>query len=189
VFKGQDLIYQAAEPFGEFELLYDSFTANNGNPITLPTNQIDITGLNISKNDELRLVYTFVTTGTSSTFTRLFPNDLTTRTNYHRQLLFSNDTTVSAGSGRDNDNFLTTDIASGRPITGFTDIKVSDNDRFVFNSITTRRGVDDDRFNINLFTVGTQTVTSITKLSITISSNGLTTGSRIRLYKVNTGDA
>jgi hypothetical protein len=53
-----------------------------------------------------------------------------------------------------------------------------------------RRIAKTDVFQENYNIVGTETVTSITSLSIVANqTNGIAAGSRIRLYKVNTGEA
>jgi hypothetical protein len=177
-------------PIPEFELLYDSLTADNGDPITLPVTQLDITGLSIGKNDELRLVYTLVGDSTTGNVCALFPNDLTTTTNYHRQGLQANGTNIVAA--RVNNNTFAISRSNERAV-GVTDVKISNNDRFVFESglLEGVGGESNIIRNLNLNCVGTAfTLTSITKLSIVGSrTNGITAGSRIRLYKVNTGDA
>jgi hypothetical protein len=168
----------------EFELLYDSDVS-----ATLPLTQIDITGLNITKDDELRLVYTITPAASISGVLQVFPNDLTTGTNYHNQFLRGNGSTISAA--RANLNAIAS-AEHDNIAQGFADIKVSNNDRFVVQSQQLRAFGSTanfiQQFNYNL--VGTQTVTSITKLTVSHSStNGIGTGSRIRLYKVNTGEA
>ena len=166
-----------------FELLYDSTGT-----VTLPQTQIDITGLSIGKNDELRLVYTFVGVSNEAVYS-LYPNDLTTATNYHTQFLFGDGSSISAL--RQNANRLS-QARDFDENAGFADIKISNNDRFVSQSQNTDKigSAATALRNINLNIVGTQTVSSITKLSIVASAtNGIATGSRIRLYKVNTGDA
>jgi hypothetical protein len=173
-----------------FELLYDSLTADDGDPITLPATQLDITGLSIGKNDELRMVYTFVGDDASNTADyALFPNDLTTAGNYTRQGLEGSGTTISAGRAS-NADFANARSSSGLRRAGFADIKVSENSRFVVQSQFTRIVGSTDILNSNVNIVGSETVTSITKLSIVSSrTDGIASGSRIRLYKVNTGEA
>jgi hypothetical protein len=167
----------------EFELLFDS-----DDEVTLPQTQIDITNLNIGKNDELRLVHTFVGDSTSSTGSLFFRvNDITS--NYHKQSLVGNGSTISAGRSTGNDF---ADARSNRVNSGFTDIKVSENSRFVAQNYNVFRiGADAANIlQINSNFVNTGTVTSITKLTILCNrTNGIAAGSRIRLYKVNTGDA
>jgi hypothetical protein len=166
----------------QFELLYDSTGT-----VTLPQTQIDITGLSIGKNDELRLVYTLVGDTTTTAFYDLRANDITS--NYHSQFLFGVGSSLSASRQTDSRFSF---ARSNRPSAGFADIKVSNNDRFVAQSqFVSRIGSDSTAIeNANYNIVNTGTVTSITKLSIVSNrTNGIATGSRIRLYKVNTGEA
>jgi hypothetical protein len=167
----------------QFELLYDSTGT-----VTLPQTQIDITGLSIGKNDELRLVYTFVGDNSSiNTDISLNANDITSNYNHQRlegigSSIFATRTTVP----------LLAFASSVQKTAGFADIKVSNNDRFVAQSqFAHRMGADSSNItNRNTNIVNTGTVTSITKLSIVGNrTNGIAAGSRIRLYKVNTGDA
>jgi hypothetical protein len=186
VFKGEDLIYQAVEPIPKYELLFDSNAE-----VTLPQTQINITGLSIGKNDELRLVYTFVGDSTSvNSNIACFPNDLTNAANYHSQFLFGSGSTISAV--RVNGGFSLAEAKSNVKIAGIADIKVSQNDRYVLQTQYTRfiGSESSDLGNFNINTVGTQTVASITKLTVRSDrTNGIASGSRIRLYKVNTGEA
>jgi hypothetical protein len=165
-----------------FELLFDS-----DDEVTLPLTEIDITGLSIGKNDELRMVYTFVGESTTTSNYDIRVNDITS--NYHMQLLQPDGTTISS------DRLTNSQFAfarSNRKIAGFADIKVSNNDRFVVQSqlawLIGSESSSIAQSNRNI--VNTDTVTSITELSIVSSrTNGIAAGSRIRLYKVNTGDA
>jgi hypothetical protein len=175
----------------EFVLLYDSLTADDGDPISLPTTQIDITGLSIGKNDELRLVYTLNNNSTTFRVYSLFVNDNTTISNYSYQELSGSGSTIKAF--RQNTPYFTfvSNIAN-KVSTGFVDIKVSNNDRYVGQSQFVRsigsQSANIEQTNINL--VSSFSVTSITKLSVVAEvANGIAAGSRIRLYKVNTGDA
>jgi hypothetical protein len=169
----------------EFELLYDSTGT-----VTLPQTQIDITGLSIGKNDELRLVYTFVGDTTTTANYALFVNDNNTATNYDKEFLDGNGSTLEAGA-RNNADFAF--AQSTRKAAGFLDIKVSENSKYVAQTYIAAR-IGADAANITQAAqniVGTGfTLTSITKLSIVSSrTNGIASGSRIRLYKVNTGEA
>jgi hypothetical protein len=172
-----------ATPVIEYELLYDSDVS-----ATLPLTQIDITGLSIGKNDELRLVYIFVgDTTTAPAIYQLRANDITS--NYTNQLLFGDSTSI--GAVRSSDATFA-QARSNRKISGFADIKVSNNDRFVTQSqfVEVIGSQASSISNINYNIVNTGTVTSITKLTvISDRTDGIATGSRIRLYKVNTGDA
>jgi hypothetical protein len=173
-----------ATPIFDFELLYDSDVS-----ATLPLTQIDITGLSIGKNDELRMVYTFVgDTTTAGAIYEIRTNDITS--NYHYQFLGGDGTSISA-ERFSNSRFAT--ARSDLKTAGLADIKVSENSRFVFQSQTINRGIGAGSTSIsnqNYNIVNTGTVTSITKLTIFCDrTNGIAAGSRIRLYKANTGDA
>jgi len=166
----------------EFELLFDSTGT-----VTFPQTSFDITGLSIGKNDELRMVYTFVQGSGSTSLYGVYPNDLTTTTQYYSQNLQGGGTTINAE--RANANRFTQGPAK---VSGEAMIKVSNNDRFVVqsNTVYSIGSGSSSIFNTNWNIVGIQTVTSITKLSIIATqTNGVGAGSRIRLYKVNTGDA
>lgn len=150
-----------------------------------PTTQIDIP-VNITKDDEVRLVYTFVGDDPTAFNTiGLYPNDLTTNSNYWRQSLEGNGTFI--GGLRSNINLLSF-ARSGNIVSGFADIKISNNNRFVMQSqqVYTVGSQASAVQNLNYNTVGTQTVSSITKLSIiTDRTNGIQPGSKIQLFKVN----
>jgi hypothetical protein len=167
----------------QFELLFDS-----DDEVTLPQTQIDITGLSIGKNDELRMVYTLVGDVTTLAANyELKVNDITS--NYHSQQLIGIGSTVFVDR-LSNANFAT--ARSNRKSAGFVDIKVSENSRFVAQSgFVVRIGADSSSIdNRNQNIINTGTVTSITKLSIVCNrTDGIASGSRIRLYKVNTGEA
>jgi hypothetical protein len=168
-----------------FELLFDSTGT-----VTLPQTQIDITGLSIGKNDELRLVYTLKgdaldTVGYSLNEIRV--NDITS--NYHTQILRGNGSFIFASRATDS---IFAFASSNYLSQGFIDIKVSNNDRFVAQSqfLLNIGSESNDLRNRNYNIVNTGTVTSITKLTVLSSrTNGIAASSRIRLYKVNTGEA
>jgi hypothetical protein len=167
----------------QFELLFDTTGT-----VTFPQTSFDITGLSVGKNDELRLVYALI--GDDSSTAGVYSiraNDITS--NYHSQRLSGSGTTIAAAKTTD-DRFAT--ARSNRKTTGFADIKVSENSRFVAQS-QNAFGVGADSANIeniNHNIINTGTVTSITKLTILCNrTNGIASGSRIRLYKVNGEDA
>jgi len=122
VYLANTLIY-GDPPFGLYELIADV-------DVTTATTQIDFDNLNITKDDELRLVYTYKGDSTTTGFLRLFANNNTTLTNYHSQELASF-TIVGAGRGN-HSNFVF--ARSNKVANGFVDIKVSNNDRFVASS-------------------------------------------------------
>jgi hypothetical protein len=175
----------------EFELLYDSLTAANGSN-AVPATQLDITGLSIGKNDELFLSFTNKIPSQTFTFFSIFPNDNTTQTNYHTQDLGATGTSFDVNRG--NANRYAYARLNGNN-TGFASIKISENNRFVVQSHATYNGTGSSaseglqQFHYNIVGSGF-TLTSITKLTLLSSlTNGFNTGARVRLYKVNTGEA
>jgi hypothetical protein len=170
-------------PVIEYELLYDSTVAG----VTYPVQQIDITGLNITKDDELRFVYTIFSNHTSDIRFELYVNDNFTITNYWTQTLTGSGT--SFYPGRPNLPVFAVGMNT-IPGVGFCDLKISNNNRAVWQTqYIYRNGSNIANNNANGIT--TFDVTSITKLSVKAQDTGWTfvSGSRIRLYKVNTGEA
>ena len=158
-----------------YELLYSETVA------TAKT-QIDITGLSIGKDDGLRLVYTFVKTSGSANI-YLYANDDNTLTNYWFQNLEGAGSTTYAE--RANQARMAISIVDKS--SGFADIKVSNNDRFVVKSqYLGRPGASSSSMFIHNYNmIGTGTVSSITKLSFVASAtDGIGVGSKIALYKV-----
>jgi hypothetical protein len=151
--------------------------------VTANTTQIDFDNLNISKDDEHRLVYTFV--GDSSSATSIYSltyNNI--NTDYARQWLFG----LGSSIGTQKTNISSFAFArSNQKTAGFVDVKISNNDRFVaqsqnvFNIGSGASAIEN--FNLNI--INTNTVTSITKLSVVSNrTNGIAVGSRLTLYKV-----
>ena len=159
----------------EYELIADV-------NVTTATTQIDFDNLNITKDDELRLVFTFVGDSTTTANYLLRANDITS--NYHIQELNGIDTSILAVRASNNRFAF---ARSNRNSSGFADIKVSNNNRFVAQSqFVYRLGSDSNNIqNRNKNLVNTSTVTSITKLSVVSDrTNGIAVGSRLQLYKV-----
>ena len=158
----------------EYELIADvNVTAN--------TTQIDFDNLNITKDDELRLVYTFVGGVTNSSYS-LIVNDISG--GYTRQRLIGVGSSISAS--RQTDSFISF-ARDDRKASGFADIKISNNNKFLFQSqYTSRIGTDSsDLVQYNYNVVNTQTITSINKLSVVSDiTNRIAVGSRLQLYKV-----
>lgn len=177
---GGTLVF-GSQPFGAYELIADINVAT-------ATTQIDFDNLNITKDDELRLVYTLVgdTTSAFAAYS-LRSNDITS--NYTNQQLAAGGS--SFFPSRVNDAVFSF-ARSNRRVSGFVDVKVSNNDRFVFQSqfilFLGSESSSIEQYNRN--GVNTSTVTSITKLSVVSDrTNGIAVGSRLQLYKVNTGVA
>jgi hypothetical protein len=177
IFKGSDLIFQLGGDV--YELIADV-------NVTTATQQIDFTGLNITKDDELRLVWTFENSPSTSYNFFLYVNNNNTSTNYWRQVLYGDGSTIGAFPVQNS-------VFSGTGIngfsSGFTDIKVSNNDRMVGQSYLIYNGGSSiGNYNINF--VSLFTVSSITQLSVrALEGVGILAGSRLQLYKVNKGSA
>ena len=145
--------------------------------LTAATTTINITGLNIGKDDGLRLVYTHVG---STSVVRIYANNNTTNSNYFNQGIFGDGASLSAARGNDPTVF-------NGSSTGFADIKISNNDRFVcqtqYNDGTGSSASAARNLNRNI--TSTFSVTSLTQLTLTASSgSGLGVGTKIALYKV-----
>ena len=154
--------------------------------VATATTQIDFDNLNITKADELRLVYTFISTGSQINY-EVFPNDQSNNSNYWFQRLQG--VASSLGAVRVNENRFTDAVTNN---VGFADIKISNNDRFVVQSqYTFRTGSNASEIqNRNDNMVSTISISSISKLSVKAKTSlGIRVGSRLQLYKVNTGVA
>ena len=172
-FRGVNLIFTSFQ-LPQYELIADI-------NVTTATTQIDFDNLNITKADELRLVYTLVGDTTIGVSYLLRANDITS--NYNIQELSGLGSSFSAVRSSTNRFAI---ARSNRRTSGFADIKVSNNNRFVAQSQYINRlgSESDDIQNRNVNLVNTSTVSSITKLSIVSDrTNGIAVGSRLQLYK------
>lgn len=179
VYQGANLKYELSL-FGLYEEIADVI-------VTSDTTQIDFDNLNITKDDELRLVWTVLETSSTLSRYRIYVNDISG--NYFEQRIQGNGSLLNASRASDNIfSFGINDVTSS----GYADIKISNNNRFVaqVNDVviigSNSSNIELSSFNI----VNTSTITNINKISIESSiSNGIDAGSRLTLYKVNTGSA
>jgi hypothetical protein len=148
------------------------------------------TGLNITKDDFIKIVMTHVNASTSTAGIRLFPNTTAgvsgfdTNTNYHTQFLSGNGSTVSAVR----ENFNEISAASTTPPSYSTVLfKLSENGKT--NSFTnTFRFIDSGIINRFAYTTSSNLTFNDPITSLTFSSsvsNGLATGSRIQIYRLD----
>ena len=154
------------------------------------TTQIDFNNLNITKDDELRLVYTIKPSSSSIGDIKLFVNNNTISSNYYSQRLYASDSTISAS--KSNESQLLQNTNNSRPASGFADIKISSNNRFVFQSQLNMfiGGFSNSLQQYNFNSVSTFSLSSITSLQVYAEvSNHIGVGSRLQLYKVNKGVA
>jgi len=181
IFKGSDLIFQLGGDVYELIANVD---------VTTATTQIDFDNLNITKDDELTLICTFVGDSTTINFPNLFVNDINTKSNYTRQYLVGSESSFFIG--RTNEPSITYFASNIKSLTNVK-IKISNNDRFVYqeNYIENMGSGSNNIVNGNNNVVLTSTtITTINKLSIVGSrTNGIAVGSRLQLYKVNKGSA
>ena len=179
VYAGGALVYGQA-PVYTYELIADVEVTSN-------TTQIDFDNLNITKDDELRLVWTLLETSTTLSRYSMFVNDISN--NYYSQRL------QGVGSSLNAARFLNSIFSFGRndvTSNGYADIKISNNDRFVSQVHDTviigsfSSNIENSNYNI----INTSTITNINKLTIESNEiNGIDAGSRLQLYKVNKGVA
>lgn len=161
---------------GELTLLEDIIVS--GSAVT----QVDISGLNIGKGEEIVLVCDFVnTSGTSGSYF-LFVNTNYTNTNYWKQYLFADSTSVV--SARAN-NAQFAYCENGQKSYASSKIKLTNSGYLIYQSSSIR---EYSSVNPRIFEFyGTSTFTTTNITSIRISSevaNGIGIGSRFQLYKV-----
>jgi hypothetical protein len=142
------------------------------------------TGLNITKDDFIKIVFTHVNSTSNNNDVSLFANTATTATNYHRQFLFGAGSSVVA----DRSNvaaFLFTRPSQTSVAVSF--LKISENDRLnYFTNYNSEIGSSLE----NVFNYGTSSGATFTSgiTSLTFTSNrtdGIGTGSRIQIYRLD----
>ena len=180
VYQGSDIKYELLTG-STYELIADV-------EVTANTTQIDFNNLNITKDDELRLVVSVFNQDSGTGNYDLYVNNNTTSNNYWSQALRGNSSSVDAFRVNDAELFYVSSMLKGLAI---IDIKISNNDKFVAQSNQTRNIPDSSLGIDSRNMVSTFNITSITSLSFAClnRTNGIGVGSRLQLYKVNTGSA
>lgn len=165
--------FQSISP--AYELIGDVTVGTN-------TTQVDFTGLNIGKDDELLLVSKSVNTTSNPVGADLFINNNTTGTNYYRQVLEGNGTSVTAFRSNSASIFPWDNNTSGL---SFVKIRLTNSGYVVAQSEMLRFvGSSGARMFVPHLTT-TFTITSLTQLTIkTTEANHLGSGSRFQLYKL-----
>ena len=159
----------------EYQLLADI-------TVSSATTQVDITGLNIGKDEEIVLVVDFVNASGSTSNLYGYVNDNVTDTNYYTQVLQATGTTVA--SVRNPQPAIMNNSASSRSL-AIIKIKLTNNGYFVFQTSNNRDYGGSAIQVYEYYGTSTFTLTSITKLSIIASiANSIGIGSRFQLYKV-----
>lgn len=145
------------------------------------TTQVDFSGLNFGKDDDLLLVGDWVNGVASTSYLSLFLNGNTTETNYYYEILQANGTSVV--SGRANGNVVTEASASLKTFFE-SNLKLTNNGYFISQNESSRNygsGVILE----SIYDTSTFTSTNITKLSIVSNvSNAIGIGSRFQLYRL-----
>ena len=146
------------------------------------TTTIDITGLDIGKDDELMLVCDINNTSVDGVLCYVYANANYTNTNYYSQRITANNTTTSAN--RDNHSAFM-EVTNGSKVFSVSRIKLTNNGFFVSQSNMNRDyGVSGLQL-IDRYLTSTFTLSSITSLRIaTSSTNAIGVGSRFQLYKI-----
>jgi hypothetical protein len=148
------------------------------------------TGLNITKDDFIKIVFTHVNGSSSGSDIRLFPNTaagvngFNTVTNYHNQLLEGNGTSPNASRTNAN-NFSFIPGSSQNYVLSF--LKLSENGKANFFSNEYRTINSSLRLRFKYITSSNLTYNDpITSLTFSSDvSNGLGTGSRIQIYRLD----
>ena len=150
------------------------------------TNQVDFSGLNFGKDDDLMLVSDFQNGSTVSTPSYfLFANANYTQTNYYNQYIYANGTSVT--SARQNSAYY---AYVGLPTTTkpslvISKIKLTNNGYIVSQDSSIQYYASSSVALIDLVRTSTFTATSITSFRISTDiTNGIGIGSRFQLYRL-----
>ena len=150
---------------------------------TVPSNttQVDFTGLNITKDDFIRVVTTINNTSSGAGTIGIFPNNDTNDNNYYRQLIRAFGGEFNASRVNQFRFGLIGPNKIGN-INGY--LKISKNNKLnVFGNYNDNNGSSvENNFS---YTTSTSSFTSITSLSLKSNqTNGLGANSRIQIYKL-----
>lgn len=145
------------------------------------TTQVDITGLNIGKGDEIVLVSDITNAFGVDSSVVMYVNSNYTNTNYYCQELNASATSVT--SGRYNVPYFGS-VFTSKSTTYITNIKLTNSGYFVFQSnVGVSYGTSSIYIATNYVT-SNFTATSITSLAVkSLNTNVIGAGSRFQLYK------
>jgi hypothetical protein len=148
------------------------------------------TGLNITKDDFIKIIVTQVNGSGSNSAVRCFPNTaagvsgFNTNTNYHRQLLGGTDSGLSVSRANENELLFT---GGSKQNVVFAYFKLSENGKA--NWFTNQYRDLDSSLGLNFRYITSSNLTfndPITSLTFTSSvTNGLGNGSRIQIYRLD----
>jgi len=142
------------------------------------TTTVDLTGLNITKDDDYMLVSDIYATNISDV--KMYFNANYTVTNYYNQEMYASSTTVGGSRG----NFPQFSYLGGisYKTQSFTNIKLTNNGYVVYQSKTVQNYGGSSVVVDNYAGTSTFTATSITSIRVLCSQN-MASGSRFQLYK------
>lgn len=164
--------FQSISP--AYELIGDVMVASN-------TTQVDFTGLNIGKDDELLLVSENTNPTGSGASVLIFYNGNTTESNYYAQQLRGNGTSVTGARANRGTIYYN---EWGKRASAFTTIKLANSGYAVAQSSATERFGNSTVELWNFHSTSTFTMTSITSIRLYANQSGtIGTGSRFQLYK------
>jgi hypothetical protein len=148
------------------------------------TTQVDFSGLNFGKDDDLMLVYDLLKPSTSSNEFYIYANANYTNTNYYTQQLYAEGTSV--GAGRYNIPLIDYLNQANNNSIGFVNIKLTNNGYVVFQNNINTRFYNSNTANIHKrYITSTFTATSLTSLRFSSQvTNQISVGSRFQLYRL-----
>ena len=150
--------------------------------VGVATTQVDFSGLNFGKDDDLLLVSDIVNGTASISLYSLYINDNVTPTNYWQQYINADSTGVA--SGRENQPILMACYANSKNFANIC-FKLTNNGYFVNQIKRISRYGDNTPILSDSVCSSSFTITSITKITIIASiSNSIGIGSRFQLYRL-----
>ena len=150
---------------------------------TVPSNttSVDFTGLNITKDDFIKINTTIVNNDSSNRDLQLLIND---SLNSKYQFIFANGTNILANRPSDDLSNRFSRISANGTGSSFSHLRISENGIANTWTNTTFRN-NEDLFIYKIGQNYTQTVSTINKLTFQLdASNALGAGSRIQIYKL-----
>ena len=158
-----------------YELLADITVENNA------VTNVDITGLNIGKGDEVVLVSDIKNTSASTSIYYLYFN--ATTSGYYSQGLSANSTSYP---GERTTDARMLDIATNQNASLISSIKLTNSGYVVSQNNSAENYGSSSILLNNFYATTTFTATSVTEVRVTGSvANSIGIGSRFQLYKIN----
>lgn len=171
---GEILIPRRTKVEKGYELLADIVVRDN------PVTNVDITGLNIGKGDEVVLVADILNTSASTSLYYLYFN--ATTSGYYSQSLSADSASYPAGRNAD---ARMLDIATNKNASVISKIKLTNSGYVLSQSDSAENYGSSGVLLNNFYGTTTFTATSVTQIRITGSvANSIGIGSRFQLYRI-----